>query len=80
MTSTLYFLIILILFTQLIFLSIYLLKIKKKIDYFNSHEPLMNLIKENAVIITDSHGVIKFFNKNAEKILQLDQPDSESKN
>ena len=42
----------------------------KKIDYFNSHEPLMNLIKENAVIITDSHGVIKFFNKNAEKILQ----------
>ena len=70
MTSTLYILIILILFAQLIFLSVYTIKLKKKIDYFNYHEPLINSIKGIAIIVTDTKGIIKSFNKDAEKLLQ----------
>lgn len=70
MTSTLYILIILILFAQLIFLSVYTIKLKKKIDYFNYHEPLINSIKGIAIIVTDTRGIIKSFNKDAEKLLQ----------
>ena len=70
MTSTLYILIILLLFAQLIFLSVYTIKLKKKIDYFNYHEPLINSIKGIAIIVTDTKGIIKSFNKDAEKLLQ----------
>ena len=70
MTSTLYILIILLLFAQLIFLSVYTIKLKKKIDYFNYHEPLINSIKGIAIIVTDTRGIIKSFNKDAEKLLQ----------
>ena len=70
MTSTLYILIILLLFVQLIFLSVYTIKLKKKIDYFNYHEPLINSIKGIAIIVTDTKGIIKSFNKDAEKLLQ----------
>lgn len=70
MTSTLYILIISILFAQLIFLSVYTIKLKKKIDYFNYHEPLINSIKGIAIIVTDTKGIIKSFNKDAEKLLQ----------
>ena len=70
MTSTLYILIILLLFAQLIFLSVYTIKLKKEIDYFNYHEPLINSIKGIAIIVTDTKGIIKSFNKDAEKLLQ----------
>ena len=73
MTSTLYILIILLLFAQLIFLSVYTIKLKKKIDYFNYHEPLINSIKGIAIIVTDTRGIIKSFNKDAEKLLQYRQ-------
>ena len=46
------------------------LKLKKKIDYFNYHEPLINSIKGIAIIVTDTKGIIKSFNKDAEKLLQ----------
>ena len=58
MTSTLYILIILILFAQLIFLSVYTIKLKKKIDYFNYHEPLINTIKEIVIIVIATIGFI----------------------
>lgn len=70
MTSTVYILIIFILSIKIIFLSFYIIKMKKKVEDADLNQQFYNFIKGVSIITTDASGTILTINKEAEKLFQ----------